>query len=315
MKCDCRPDSACTSTSVCGENNELENVVEDLWINSKSVLTGAFTVVGFLLYRFSQALPFILRWPIRIFCSLTGLSSLWSWVSRVASTIRGLKTIGKWLSSLWKFTAALPNKLGWVSNVAKAIAGSLTNIKKCVDTLINLIQRLRGLTKKDEPQKAGQCEQTSIQSSPAPPSPSGPCDSGLRIILVGPPGAGRTLLGDTLLGCRGSFPRACRECVRQRAFVEGKEVTVVDTPDLLGSSLGAAERAREALRSIQLASPGPHAFLLVMPAPGSGGGAGDTDESAALEVLLVLMGEGALGHILPVLTHADSLPGARPSPS
>lgn len=153
--------------------------------------------------------------------------------------------------------------------------------------------RSKGKTRKIEP-----------STSPAPLTVS-PSGTGLRVILVGPQGAGRSHLGDTLLGCVG-FPSVPVECVSRRAFVEGREVTIVDTPDLLGSSLGAAERAREALRSIQMASPGPHAFLLVLQAPASSG-AGDVDESKALKTLLELVGEDALSHVLPVLTHADSL--------
>ncbi|KAJ8363270.1 hypothetical protein SKAU_G00121010 [Synaphobranchus kaupii] len=298
MECDCKPDSACTSASICGENNELEDVVADLWINSKSVLTGTFTAVGFLLYRFSQALPFIIRWPIRLFCSLTGLSSLWSWLSRLVSTVRGLQTLVKWLSPIWKFITALPTKLGWVPTIFKAIAGSFANIKKCLEAVRKLIQHLR----RKSP-KIGQSRNPTTQSSPATLTSSA-SDTALRVILVGPRGGGRSQLGDTLLGSKG-FPRASRECVSQRAFVEGREVTVVDAPDLLGSSLGAVERAREALRSIELTGPGPHAFLLVMRAPGSSG-VGGGDEAGALETLLGLVGEGALSHVLPVLTHADS---------
>ncbi|KAG7491499.1 hypothetical protein MATL_G00004280 [Megalops atlanticus] len=302
MECDCKPDSACTSTSQCGDRTDLESAVEDLWINFNSLLTGALTVLGYLLYRFSQALPAIIRWPIRIFCSLTGLSSLWSWVSRLLSTVRGIQTLLKWLSSLWKVIAALPSKLSWVPVVIKAIAGSLANVKKCLEAVTNLIQYLRGLSK-------SKSLQTTHSPSPSTCLPD-PSDPGLRLILVGPPGGGRSSLGYTLLSCShfhsGGFPSVLRQCVSQRAVVEGREVTVVDTPDLLGSSLGATERAREALRSIQLASPGPHAFLLVMPAPGLSDECG-VDEIQALRVLLALVGEGALSHVLPVLTHADSV--------
>ncbi|KAJ8406674.1 hypothetical protein AAFF_G00295900 [Aldrovandia affinis] len=303
MECDCKPDSVCTSTSTCGDRTDLEEAAADVWINFNSVLTGTLTVVGYILYRFSQALPAIIRWPIRLFCALTGLSSLWSWVSRLLSTIRGLQTLLKWSSSIWKFIVALPTKLRWVPALVKAIAGSLTNIKKGLEAVGNLIQHLRAYSK-DKSVKAGHSTNVSTHTNPPTLAP-GLFDPGLRLILVGPQGGGRSLLGDTLLGHGGS-PGVLRECVSRRAFVEGKEVTVVDTPDLLGSSMGAAERAREALRSVQLASPGPHAFLLVMQAPGSRD-AGGIDEAGALRALLALVGEGALSYVLPVLTHADSL--------
>ncbi|KAG9338850.1 hypothetical protein JZ751_025290 [Albula glossodonta] len=208
MECDCKPDSACTSTSVCGDKIDLEDAV-------------------------------------------AGLSSLWSWVSRLLNAVRGHSR-----------------------------------------------------------HKSPKIEQSTNPTSLS--SPDGvtlsPVDTGLRLILVGPRHCGRSSLGAILLCNRGA-PGALGECVSHRAFMEGREVTIVDTPDLLGSSLEAADRAREALRSIQLASPGPHAFLLVLQAPGSRD-IGDLDEAGALRALLALMGEGALNHILPIFTHADSLGGS-----
>lgn len=86
----------------------------------------------------------------------------------------------------------------------------------------------------------------------------------------------------------------------------GRAVTVIDTPDLLGPSLENNKRATEALRSLQLASPGPHAFLLVIRAPDSSMTV-DQDAAQTIRATLDLFGEGVLGHIIPVLTHADRL--------
>lgn len=130
----------------------------------------------------------------------------------------------------------------------------------------------------------------------------------LRLILLGPAGGGRTSLADSLLGRREASrpPDPPLESVRRRAVVQGREVTVIDTPDLLGSSLGNSWRAREALRSLQLSSPGPHALLLVIPAPNSGKGL-DQDLAQAMQATLELFGDEASGHIIPVFTHADRL--------
>lgn len=96
------------------------------------------------------------------------------------------------------------------------------------------------------------------------------------------------------------------ESTRRRAVIEGREVRVIDTPDLLGLSLENNKRAREAMRSLQLASPGPHAFLLVIQAPGSSMGI-NQDAAQAIRVTLGLFGDEAVGYIIPVLTHADRL--------
>ncbi|KAK1881749.1 hypothetical protein KUDE01_024913 [Dissostichus eleginoides] len=75
---------------------------------------GTFTVVGYLLYRFSQTLPALIRWPIRIFCSLTGLSTLWSWVSHLVGTLRGIQGLCKWLSRIWSFIGSSSSKFKWL---------------------------------------------------------------------------------------------------------------------------------------------------------------------------------------------------------
>lgn len=97
-----------------------------------------------------------------------------------------------------------------------------------------------------------------------------------------------------------------KESTNRRAVVDGGEVTVVDTPDLLASSLGSNKKAREALRSLQLVSPGPHAVLMVIRAPGSNVGV-DQDATQAVKAVVELFGDEVLGHIIPVFTHADGL--------
>ncbi|KAK6328361.1 hypothetical protein J4Q44_G00003390 [Coregonus suidteri] len=272
-QCDCKPDSDCTSTSAyCGDGST------GLWLDFNSVLTGALTVVGYLLYRFSQALPALIRWPIHLFCTLTGLSSLWGWVSHLMGTLRSLQYFLKCLSRIWRFIVASFSKLSGFTVIIKNNSGASS----------------------DSP--------PGTEPSPSPI----PSEPGLRLILMGPPGGGRTSLADTLVGC--SLPQvggslgAVMECTKRRAVVDRRELIVIDTPDLLGPSLGDSMRALEALRSLQLASPGPHAFLLVLRIPGDGV---DQDAASATRALLELVGESATGHILIVLTHADCLgPGS-----
>ncbi|XP_029312018.1 GTPase IMAP family member 4-like [Cottoperca gobio] len=233
------------------------------WMSTNNVQMGAFTVVGYLLYRFSQTLPALIRWPIRLFCSLTGLSTLWSWVSHLVGTLRGIQSLCKWLSRVWRFIAASSSKFKWLVAV---VTGS-------------------------------EMEPTGSTNKP-----------GLRLILLGLAGGGRTSLADTLLGHREtSAPTDPRpESSKRRTVMDGRELIVIDTPDVLGSSLGRNKRATEALRSLQLASPGPHAILVVIQAPGSSFGI-DHDAAQAVLATLELFGEGAAGHIIPVLTHADRL--------
>ncbi|TNN38831.1 X-ray repair cross-complementing protein 5 [Liparis tanakae] len=209
------------------------------------------------------ALPALIRWPIRLFCSLTGLSALWSWVGRLVGTLRGIQSLCKWLSRIWGFVGTSSSKLKWLVAV---ITGSSGN---------------------------------------APLESESTDQPGLRLILLGPAGGGRTSLADTLLGnSEKTAPMGpLMQSTKRRAVMGGREVVVIDTPDLLGSSLGNDERAREALRSLQLAGPGPHAFLLVIAAGGSGTGVRQ-DTAAALRSTRELFGDGVATYVIPVLTHA-----------
>ncbi|KAM4716156.1 GTPase IMAP family member 4-like isoform 2-T2 [Anableps anableps] len=235
----------------CQCENNAEAASAGWFMSGSNVQMGAFAVVGYLLYRFSQTLPALIRWPIRFFCYITGLSGLWGWVSRLVGTLRGIKNLLKWLSRVWRF-----------------LSGSSG----------------------DGSQISGTSEK-----------------SDLRLILLGPNGEGQTFIADTLLGSNKT--RVSMDLIQQSTkwstVVDGREITVIDTPDILGSSLGNTSRAREALRSLQLTSPGPHAFLLVIRAPGSSM-AVDQDLTQAIQGTLELFGEGVMGYIIPVLTHADS---------
>ncbi|XP_035853530.1 GTPase IMAP family member 4-like [Sander lucioperca] len=248
MECQCEKDNA-------------EDAVTDWWLNSNNIQMGAFTVVGYLLYRFSQTLPALIRWPIRLFCTLTGLTALWSWVSRLVGTLRGIQSLCNWLSGIWQFIEASSSKF---------------------KSLISVNTEMDPSSSTDKP--------------------------GLRLILLGPIGGGRTSLADTLLG--NSETKApmgpLMKSTKRRTVMDGREVIVIDTPDLLGTSLGNDNRAREALRSLQLSGPGPHALLLVIRAPGSSTEI-NQDAAQAIRATLELFGDGVAGYIIPVLTHADRL--------
>ncbi|KAM9773703.1 GTPase IMAP family member 2-like [Syngnathus typhle] len=253
------------------ETSNAEDAANDWWLSGTNAQMGAYTVVGYLLYRFSQTLPAIIRWPIRFFCSITGLSALWGWVSRVVGTLRGIQSLCKWMSHIWKFIKGLSGKFHWV---IPFLAGSGEGYMANETIRLNL---------------------------------SSPLKAGLRLIVVGPAGGGRTSVVNTLLDSWAEEPdEPLTESTIRRAIVDGRELTVIDTPDLLSESLERVTRVKEALRSIQLASPGPHAILLVMQAPRSSN-VTQQEGMQAIQATLELFGESIRGHIIPVLTHADRL--------
>eukprot|EP00066_Takifugu_rubripes_P014050 XP_011603316.1 PREDICTED: putative protein PHLOEM PROTEIN 2-LIKE A3 isoform X1 [Takifugu rubripes] len=253
------------------DQDGTEDAVPGWWLSSSNVQMGAFTLVGYLLYRFSQTLPALIRWPIRIFCSLTGLSTLWGWVSRLMGTLRGIQTLFKWLSRIWRFIVGL-SKSKRLTAVIQAITGS--------------------------PSEGTLESNSSIR------------EEGLRMILLGPAGAGRTSLAQTLLGkCESTEQMGpLTESTQRGQVINGVQIRAIDTPDLLGTSMGNNKRAMEALRSLQLARPGPHAFLLVVRASGS---SINQDVAQEIQTTIELFGDGVTEYVIPVLTHADCLPHRR----
>lgn len=156
------------------------------------------------------------------------------------------------------------------------------------------------------------CTSSPGDKAPGGVETGGDADTGLRIILLGPAGGGSTTLAETLLGIantKGQRAPLLESTMRSRV-VDGGGVIVVDTPGLLGASMANSKRAVEALRSLQLCTPGPHAFLLVMPAPGSSQGL-QLDAAREIRAFRQLFGEEAAEHLIPVLTHADRLARGR----
>ncbi|KAI7796081.1 putative GTPase IMAP family member 4-like [Triplophysa rosa] len=91
-----------------------------------------------------------------------------------------------------------------------------------------------------------------------------------------------------------------RQCVAKQRKVEGSNVSVVDTP---GWSTSTVENEREISRSLAVCSPGPHAFLLVLPVrmPFT------KKSQQTVEELMSLFGENVWRHTIILFTEGHWL--------
>lgn len=91
----------------------------------------------------------------------------------------------------------------------------------------------------------------------------------IRIVLLGEPGTGKSATGNTIIGEKSFLSSASnlsftRKCLQERAVRFGHNVLVVDTPGFFDTLEYNEEIQKEICKCIPIASPGPHAFILVL---------------------------------------------------
>ncbi|XP_073697740.1 uncharacterized protein [Garra rufa] len=124
----------------------------------------------------------------------------------------------------------------------------------------------------------------------------------LRIVLLGVCGAGKSSIANAILGQDEFEESGTRESEIHKGRVDDRNISIIDTPGFFNPHLTDEEMKKQMMKSLSLAHPGPHVFLLVINLETFEG-----DERNIVEQIQKNLGEEAFKYTLVLITGRERM--------